>query len=348
MHVSARQGSASIPRHSGLQLSSLRAFGEEAERLGRPSIDVGGFLVPGPEPGPSCNPGKENQGDERPAGEGQEAGSAAGPRQRPQAEAAATGAAAHALGLLTANWRGNDITAAELEELDYWYPDVRAVSSSSRSVYLGLTAGLFRDLPFRARLVAELPRPEFAAMCRPLVRVADPAAPTSPGSIRWRSPSFQLVRPVPLVPSVRVWAMWEGGPAHGTLIVSHHRQPDYSICACMPHQWIRGVHPLVDYVGMCVSWVAKVAHEREIGFYPGPQHYPEWTRIERDRPREYCGCGSHRRYGDCHRSTDRALSLQTLRERRGATHHEYFADLMRQMRPTRPPRTVLAAALQSL
>lgn len=348
MQVSELWGETSGSGHPALDLSPLRAFREEAERLGRPSIDVGGFLVPGPEPAPSHGPGKETQGYERPAGQEQEARSAAGPRQRPQAETAAPRTAAHSLGSLTGNWRGNDITAAEFEELDHWYPDVWVVASSSRFVYLSLTAGLFRQLPFRARLVIELPRPEFAAASRPLVRVATLTTPATPGSIRWRPSSFRLVRPIPLVPGVRVWAMWLGGPAHGSLIISHHRQPDFSICACMPHQWIRGVHPLVDYIGMCVAWVGKTVHERELAVYPGPQHYPEWSRVERDRATEYCGCGGPRRYWECHRANDRAMSPHELHEQRAISHRAYFADLARQMRAERPLATTLGSALSGI
>ena len=105
----------------------------------------------------------------------------------------------------------------------------------------------------------------------------------------------------------------------------------------MPHQWIRGVHPLVDYVSMCVTWFARVLHERELGVYPGPQHYPEWTRVERDRRDEFCGCGGSRTYSECHRQSDFSLSPAQLERARLDSHNYYYGDLRRQRRATKPP-----------
>lgn len=305
-------------------------------------MDIGGFLVPGPDSVDQPLPGMEETGDE-PAAEGEQTPRpAAGPRQgsrRSQAEAAAARSPGHSVQPLAGvakGWRGNGITECEFEELDYWYPDVRVVASSSRCTYLTLGVGLFRDWDVSARLVLELPHPSVAWRARPVVTMSKRAEPIKPGSIRWHPPSYLLKRES-MVPPVRAWAWWHGGIAHGSLIVSHHRQPDFSICACLPHQWIRGVHPLVDYVGMCTSWVGKTLHEIEMGFYPGLQHYPEWTRVERDRGNEYCGCGLPRRYGDCCRQADLQLSKKQLDRARRDSQGVYFDDLIQERRRGTPP-----------
>ena len=147
-----------------INLSSLRAFGAEAERLEHAQIDVGGFIVPGRGPASSSAPGATEdhahaQGHaqaEWPAPA--QAGSAAGPRQRSRAEAtAAADSAPQALGAI-GPWAANGITAAEFGLLADYYPDVRVVVSRPEAVVLSLTAGLFRDLPHRARLTLEVPR----------------------------------------------------------------------------------------------------------------------------------------------------------------------------------------------
>jgi hypothetical protein len=82
------------------------------------------------------------------------------------------------------------------------------------------------------------------------------------------------------------------------------------MCVCLPFQWQIDKDSLLDYVGFCVLWIAKTLHERELGFYPGRQHYPARKRVERNRPDEYCGCGSALRYRDCHRDADLRRSVE--------------------------------------
>jgi hypothetical protein len=166
-------------------------------------------------------------------------------------------------------------------------------------------------------------------------------------AVSWlRNPENGMpVRFVPMVPAIRAWAVWLGGAVHGAMVISHHRQPDFSICACMPHQWIRGIHAFVDYVGLCVSWLGKALHERELGRYPGPQHYPEYMRVNRDRPDEFCGCGAARLYAECHRNGDRTISPTTLRAMEAQSRWAYYADLARQGRAGALPPTVWRAAL---
>lgn len=335
-------------------MASLVAFGEEADRGHYAAIDRCGVIVPGQTTAPFLCPGNEQTSNECAA---EEAGPAAGSRsrsRRSQAEAAASGAAAYTLGHLRPNWHANGITSAEFEELDYWYPDVRVVAISSTIVYLGLTTQLFQTLPFRARLVLEVPRPVWARPTMPFMPWRFPgsiaAALARTLAAPWvANPEGAMpVRFVPMVPPVRAWAMWVGGMAHGTMVLSHHRYPDFSICACMPHQWIRGVHPLVDYVGLCVSWLGKALHERELGRYPGPQHYPEYTRVDRDRVDEFCGCGAMRRYAECHRDGDRSLSKDALHMMETLSRRAYYADLARQGRARGLPPAVWCVAAASL
>ena len=326
-----------------LDLEPLRAFGLLTETRGRVAVDVGGILIPGPDFTEPFNPGKEKKDSELTAREGrQEAGRADQGRQgsrsrRSQAEAE-TGAGSHPVGLLSSlrhAWHGDGIAQAELDELEVYYPDVRVNSSSSRLVYLGFTAQPFPSIPIGAEFILEVPRPGHARYSWPQIRIVKPASPADEIGFRWHQARFEVTSM--FVPAVRVWARWIGGPLNGIDVISHHRYPDYSLCVCEPRNWLRGVHPLVDYAGMCVTSFAKILHERNLGFYPGPQHYPEWTRVARDRSNEYCGCGAFRRYGECHRQQDQQLSAQLLTERERAVRGLFYQDLRRQTRPVRPP-----------
>lgn len=311
---------------SALDLTPLRDFGQEAEQLGGIQVDVGGFIVPGREPTPTHIPGNGERSHEQRQGE--ETRSAAGSWPGPQAEAAASGEASHPVRTLIVP----GVSAEELEELDDYYPGCRVVTSSSRFVVYGMSVGLFRTLPFRARLYLEVPRVPFDSRTRAFVPWRYPRPAHDAGDFIEARPTVD----VPLVPVVRAWAFWEGGVGHGTQIFSHHVYPDGSICACMSHQWIRGIDRTLDYAGMCVSWIGKVLHEREFGFYPGPQHLPAWARVARDRPHEFCGCSSRRRYSECCRPADRRLTKEFLTTSRENTRREYFKQLEWQSRPRGP------------
>lgn len=316
-------------RISAQELQPLIEFGAHMERNGQVAVDVGGVLVPGPDFSAPFNSGKEEYRNVRTR-------QIEGARTEAQA---ASRAPAHAVGSVSSlrpYWTGHDITRAELEGLESIYPDIGVVSSSSRFVYLRLTIRPFPSRSDSARLLLEVPRPQHACATRLPCRahfddsIADYALP-------WRPPESGFGQCLTLVPAVRAWARWLGGPAHGMSVLSHHQQPDQSICACIPYQWVRGVNPLVDYIGMSVTWFARVLHERELDVYPGRQHYPEWSRVERDRQNEFCGCGGPKRYAYCHRQSDLALSGPALRKSREKTHHAYFMELLRQRRPSKPP-----------
>lgn len=370
-----------------IRTESLERFGAAAERREHVAIGVGGEVVLGATASGSSNPGKEEEcnesaGSERPAwaapwaapgppaGDGPAAGSWSG--RRAPSEAAAC-PAAHALRELTdairrrfGDWKGNGITEREFEELAKFFPDVRVSASSSRFLYLTLTASPFPELGERFRLVFEVPHPRFVTdvVHRPVyvtrhdrggaragaqanrlgVRsavAADELLDLLCASLSRGRRAFRLFprlrSDVQLVPAIRAWARWETGPMAGTPIISHHRQPDLSICACIPYQWVRGRDAIVDYAGMTVCWLGKVLHEQTLGWYPGLQHYPEWMRRERDRPNEFCGCGAPERYGSCHRDSDQALSGEWLRDAERSSRIIYFDELARERRPMQPP-----------
>ena len=224
----------------------------------------------------------------------------AGPWQRPSAEAAAPGSASHAVK------RSREV-ARTLDELSDYGAPVAVVRSSDRFVHLKAAAGLFASLPFRAELLFEVPLKK--------------ARTTN---------AF-------MVPDVRVWSRWTAGIRESGFINSHHIYPDRSMCVCMREQWQIGRDALITYVDFSILWVARVLHERLLGYYPGLQHYGEMVRLERDRVNEYCGCGRPKTYASCHRSTDQAMpQLERLR-RHYAARRQYLNELREQGRELLPP-----------
>ncbi len=308
-----------------VDLRPLEAFGAEAERLGFPCIDVGGFIVPGNVPVHLFSSGKEqhaNDSARQPAvgfAARQEAGSATRSRQG-SSEAAATGATAHSVrpGLELPEY-------LRLEELDYFHPEAELVSSSSSAAIIEIPVGLFRDLPYRARLTFEIP----LITCQRLGH--DPL-------LELRSSLLPHLAMPNATPDVRAWAKWEGGCLAGRTITSHHEYPDRCICACSEGEWLLGVHPFVDYVSYCISWIGKALHQREFGFWPGPQHCGPLARARRNRPNEYCGCGKELRYRDCCMIADEAKTLhQRWSDEYGARAH-YLSELKWQKRSLHAPR----------
>lgn len=303
-----------------MDLTPLRAFGAEAERGEFPQIEVGGFIVSGQTAAQTYTPGKEKLPDacERTEETGrEEAGSAARPRQRSSSETAASCAATHTvrsrLKIPFDEWL--------FEELDGYHPNAKVIARSSDTTVLDIPVGLFSGLPFRAALTLEIPTKD-----RDRLTGSSHAVP-------WDSRMIRAFGPSP-VPDVRAWARWATGPLAGPSITSHHQNPDRAICACMPGQWTLGVNLLVDYVGMCVTWIGKVLHEREIGFWPGPQHYPAGSRMMRNRRDEFCGCGKRKKYRDCCLSADLKLTPYELWWDSYLASTQYFSELTWQGRQT--------------
>jgi hypothetical protein len=300
-------------------LDALRAFGQQVERLQYPYIDVGGFIVPGRDPVAIKPPGTERDRHAAAAGAErwgpaprEEAGPAA--RARARTAEAAPGASPHAI--------EHRLTTLKLglPALVTFHPLARVVASTEAAVYLNIPIGVIPELAIGTRLTLEVPLLAREQLSR----------------------SMQLSG----VPEVRAWAVWEGGPLHGRLIDSHHRNPDGAICANMPGQWMLAVYPLHDYVAFCVLWVAKVLHEYLLGYYPGPQHYPAVVRVRRDRPDEFCGCGEFRRYRDCCRAEDRAQRPYALWREAHLARVLYLGELARQGRAASPPDHLLRHGLR--
>jgi hypothetical protein len=300
------------PRNiKGLDLLELQEFGAEAHRLEFPSIAAGGFVVSGRRVTTQLTPGKEEDihGERQQAGE--EARSAARSRQRPPAKAAAASASAHAL-------KRDPALAKLCEDLGDYGAEPTVVSGPGRFAYVGLPVGLFASLPFRAELLLEVP-----LISRLELRNA---MPKNGG----------------LVPDVRAWSRWWSGPGGAAgLIVNHHGYPDQSMCVCMTDEWHLGRDRLITYVDFCILWIARVLHERLIGFYPGLQHYGEKVRVERDRAEEFCGCGRVASYAGCHRSSDFAMPLLERAQRHYGAQRAYREELMWQGRSDQPPAFTL-------
>ena len=284
----------------GLDLTELRQFGEEANRLRFPSIADGGIVVSGRRAATPFFPGKEEDSHGRRT-EAAQAGSAAWARERPPAKAAAASAPAYAV-------QRDPALKRLIYELADYGAEVTVVRRSARFVCLELPVGLFASLPFRAKLLIEVP--------------------TIPRSdLRAGLPGLGMV------PDVRVWSRWSSNvPDFDGLISSHHGYPDSSMCVCMPHEWQLHRDPIIRYVDFSIEWIARALHERLLGVYPGLQHYGEKVRVERDRPDEFCGCGKALAYGACHRQSDFAMSWLERAQRHYSSQRAYRDELAAQGR----------------
>jgi len=108
----------------------------------------------------------------------------------------------------------------------------------------------------------------------------------------------------PIDPSADVmsWSWW----ADGIWIGPRHTYPNGSICSFETHDrtWVRGKgpQPLFDLHAL---WVVRQMYLRAYGRWPGQQriHTPIGRLLEQ-RPDELCGCGSTKRYGNCHIADD--------------------------------------------
>lgn len=294
-------------------IEAIGAFGEQANRDEYPLIDVGGYIVLGRAAAIHEPPRREIDDDVRleHAAEGRAAWQEARsePWSRERSARAASSAEAHAVE------RELALAGVDLSELRTFYGHTTIVSSSDRLAYVTTRAGLFRGLPFGVEFFFEMPT----------------------------VPRDQLiVREMPSpVPDIRAWAKWVGGQVHGSRLRSHHMYPDHAICACMLHEFIRGVHPVRDYVAFCVMWSAKVLHEMVLGTYPGRQHYPAHARRRRDRLFELCGCTSEKLYKDCCRKPDRLLTAAQLWADVAVPRRIYLSELRAQGRPVSVPEQAM-------
>lgn len=115
-----------------------------------------------------------------------------------------------------------------------------------------------------------------------------------------------LAAPIDKAITPRAWAFASLGPKAELFPLKHTNFPDASICAFTKPSgaWTAadGLLPLVDHYSL---WIAKSWHRRVFGWWPGEQVgacalYRRREFVEQ----EWCGCGSGRRYVDCHRDSD--------------------------------------------
>lgn len=292
---------------AGLNLRELRTFGKLTDAKRVPILEAGGFIVPGDESFPGRNTRRKENPDVEGQGEGSEAGSAARSRQGRRTPSAAR-ARAQAPPV-----RDGLRALLNLEELWRYYPGTRILRSSSRFLLFSIPAGLFHSLPYRARVFLEVP-------------INGSHLPPCGANALW-----QVHRG--LVPDARAWAVWKDG----LFPVAYHKFPDLSICAFMPGEWRLGRDPLRTYVHSCVLWLGKVLHLQFFDRWPGPQHCPPSVRVRRDKPGEYCGCGSDRRWRACCMEEDRGRTAFDLLAEELAGAHQYLAELKGRDWPPTPP-----------
>ena len=302
-----------------LELDALRAFGVAADQPHGPNVRIekGGFIIPGLEPVPTPAPGKE--GD--PYGIPQEAGldearTGPGLRKRRRARRAfKTGVSAGET--LAAPGEADPTTgdtcptaietgsspqtlgrrlneALRLEELELWYPSSKIVRCSSGLALVSIDVGVIRSLPYRGRLLLEIPLRDLPDLSRNT---------GSPSSTQ--------------VPEVRVWALWHDGIRP----MGYHVYPDASLCAYMQGEWIWGCNPLHELADWCTCWLAKILHLKFLDRWPGRQHCSANVAMRRRMLDEFCRCGGPKRYRECHYPSDRRRSPYDLfrEEQEGAS-----------------------------
>ena len=290
-----------------LDLSGLEEFGQAADQLQQPALVEGGFLVLGNGSTKTLSQRRENGGPDVERGpRAEEARPPAGSRQGRSAPSPATGAAAHPVE------RGLSGTL-RLEELFAYHPDARWVGSSSGSARLLVPVGLFRTIPEWANLLFEIPTHE---------------------------PAWLRERPAGHAPFIRAWAQW----SFGLPVRAHHEYPDQSMCVCREGDWVLDRHVIEDYVGYCACWVAKALHERLLGWWPGLQHCPAASRVERGRPYEYCGCGKPALYHVCCRSKDLARTWSSRAAERAEADRKYLREIVRRGLSSERPAVVIDRA----
>ena len=329
-----------------LDLKPLRAFGAAADVPDGPNIDMekGGFIIPGHGPVPTSNPGKKEgncEGTQQAGGLQRErpgfglrkrascrseTRGSTGETHRAPGKAGATGETKSTTGdagPTAGEARATPIATGaspqtlgcrlsvllRLEELEHWYPSSRIVRCSSGLALMAVDVGVIRSLPYRGRLLLEIP-------------LDDPY-----GLTPFPKPNTQLV------PMVRAWASW----GDGVRPAGDHVYPDASICAYMPDEWTWGRDPLHVLVDWYTSWLAKSLHLQFLNRWPGPQHCPAIVAIRRKMLDEFCRCGGPKRYRECHYLDDRQRSTYELVSKERTAAAWYLWEVRRRGWATTPP-----------
>ena len=196
----------------------------------------------------------------------------------------------------------------KLEELEQCYPSSSIVRCSSGFALMEIDVGVIRSLPYRGRLLLEIP-------------LGNPCGPV----------------PVPVgadfVPAVRVWARWQDGISP----TADHMYPDSSLCTYMAGEWIWGRDPLHVLVEWSTCWLAKTLHLEFFNWWPGRQHCSPWVAVRRKMLDEYCRCGKAKRYQECHYPEDRQRMPYDLLREEWAGASAYLREVRRRGWPTMPP-----------
>jgi hypothetical protein len=133
-----------------------------------------------------------------------------------------------------------------------------------------------------------------------IVVKSDPLGPDGP------EVHFLIAAPVDQRLAPRAWAFAKTGANAELMSLKHTNFPDASICAFTPgHRAWPHSEGLLGLVDIYVLWAIRKLHRDHFGWWPGPQlgacaHY----RLKEFDAREDCGCGSNKRYGDCHLPRD--------------------------------------------
>ncbi len=104
----------------------------------------------------------------------------------------------------------------------------------------------------------------------------------------------------------RGWAFSRLGPRAAPMALKHTNLPDASICAMTKEDnaWSPsdGLVALIDHYSI---WAVKSWHRQELGWWPGPQYgFGSYYRKREFVAKEWCGCGSGKRYASCHQTFD--------------------------------------------
>jgi hypothetical protein len=124
-------------------------------------------------------------------------------------------------------------------------------------------------------------------------------------------PSFTVALYLPDHPSFTptAFAFRSSGQLARAVGKRHTNSPEGSICAWSDGdiQWAPGESPFL-LLRLYAEWLLCHLFYQVAGYWPGQQSALDgvyrWNEFD---PREWCDCGSNKRYGECHRESDEAL-----------------------------------------
>lgn len=148
--------------------------------------------------------------------------------------------------------------------------------------------------------------------------------------------TFVIAYPNSEVAPPKAWAFWKLGDFPKFVGPRHTNFPDASICAFVPDDgtWTR-TDGLVALVDLYSTWVIRHLFFQHFGRWPGPQQgITALYRRTEFSPGEWCGCGSGKRYGECHETSDKQLPDDEA-------HEEHRRKIGTDYCARKPPRSVM-------